>query len=234
MTKEKEYPALPKWPALIVTGKPITEEQAEEVIVRTTGWSYLSTNEHRARKNVYEMLRDRFGWEFTYNLYDGDMTDWEHDRKAGDDMQEALGLLDIEYLQNARVLSSWIGGPHGWCDWNGSVFTNNYNIGKWPSVAEVETEWREIAEAFPFLDLRSWLMNEEASESADPKPVVYFMVKDGSVSMAISDIPEPSVYPSFGTFDVARSFMTPGREIGCDLNGLGDVIQRVLDRVESR
>lgn len=162
-----EWPDLPKWPALLVYGKKITKEQAWEIILRTTNYYYLNGNDPIWNKKVYNILglvADDIGYPTLESV-----------RK----IQEDFNVLNIEYLLNKRITSSYIGGPHGWCDWNGNIFCNSYNIGKWPYSKGIFEEWLEIAKAFPFLDLTSQLYSGEQCE--DCEPVIKYRIKDGEV-----------------------------------------------------
>lgn len=92
-----------------------------------------------------------------------------------DKAKATVGQLDLQYLYNSRIMSSWIGGPHGWCNWNGYIGCSNYNIGKHPSVEEVCKEWQTIATTFPYLSLKSQLIAEEGEGNI----AIEFEVKDG-------------------------------------------------------
>jgi len=135
---------LTKWPRLIVVGEPVTQEQANEILIRTQS-AYLSTNDTQFAKQVTGV----FGCVNVNSSFLEEAT------------TVALGILGLEYLNNSRIVSCWIGGPHGWCDWNGHIGTSNYNIGKWPSLEEVHEEWATIAAAFPYLRLRAQLIGDE-------------------------------------------------------------------------
>ena len=134
--------------------------------------------------------------------------------------------MGLSYLNNNQIVSSWIGGPHGWCDWEGNIYTKNYNIGKWPSVEEVYNEWVTIAEAFPFLSLKSQLLNCEAGQDdIEQKPVVEFVIKDGKVEMV-----EPSyliTFASFGVEDMSDRFSNPYSERGCTIEQFKEAVDYV-------
>lgn len=168
---------LPKWPALAVVGKKLTDEQAAEVLIRTDGYvpnfKYAGNDKHHAKR-----LNALFGF---YGAPGMDAT--VEERRAywdkTDDLRNRLRVVRLEYLANHQIVSSWVGGPHGWVNWNGDVFCNTFNIGKWPDIQTVAEEWGRIAEAFPYLDLRSQLFDGETSE--DGNPVVEFVVSEGVV-----------------------------------------------------
>jgi hypothetical protein len=173
---------LTKWPLLLVDGQSVTPEQADEILIRTCVPEYLDGNDTAWAATVYEILRwPRDNWHARPELRGQESTrlawlraQWD----AQNARREELGIVGLEYLYTSRIASSWFGGPHGWCDWNGRIFSNNYNIGKWPSSGEITDEWTEIAQMFPFLDLTSQLITDEgAGELAGE-----WRVKDGEVT----------------------------------------------------
>lgn len=224
--------SLPKWPAMVVVGRPVTREQAMEIIIRTDDL-YFSSNDHRFNKQLNEYFFDVKIEVDGYSALDaairtklGLSSDNQHKfyhevyDYTGNKRLE-VGQLNLDYLRNSRIVSSWIGGAHGWCDWNGNILCDNYNIGKWPSVKEVYNEWKIIAKAFPYLDLTCQLMNHEASceDMVDnPSPIVDFIVKNGKVRMKT-----PNGYlrvPSFPEF----SFEIFNNERGCTFNQFKDAV----------
>lgn len=227
--------SLPKWPALVVVGEPVTREQAMEILIRTDGLRFGGN--HRERRN-----------QLNSYLYDVEIpskdTCWDALEKAiikklgteGESFMNngvwsyeeqhlaEVGQISLEYLTNHQIISSWIGGAHGWCHWNGEISCNNYNIGKWPSVKEVFDEWKEIAKAFPFLDLRCQLMNHETSyedKVKDPRPVVEFRVKGGRVTMKLPKAVlklASRVSPMHGLMHDLIPDLMFANEIGCTMS----------------
>lgn len=179
-----------KWPAIVVVGKPVTEAQAREIIVRTSGLSFHSNNHEFTRRlhsHIYGIEVDNDRW-FDHNRYIMAMNKY--------------GIIrDLEYLTNHRIVSSYIGGPHGWCDWDGSIFCNTYNIGKYPSEKDVREEWARIATAFPYLDLKCQLWEKEVGEEGN-KPEIQYNVKGGKVRVVKPG--DLYVYPTGGD---ARLFL---------------------------
>lgn len=146
-----------KWPRLIVVGQPVTEQQASEILVRTNEWWWLSSNDRDWNRQVQRIAAE-YGWPVEAEPG----TEAAQNRsRAMRAWYERLGILSLSYCGNSRVMSSWIGGAHGWCDWSGRIGTTEYNIGKWPSDEEVTDEWREIAAAFPYLDLTAQCVDDE-------------------------------------------------------------------------
>jgi hypothetical protein len=140
---------LSKWPRLLVTGKPVTEKQANEILIRTANPYLLHVNDREWNAAVAGV----FGFE------PGPHGFWtpESIRTAA----EELRCIGPQWLYTSRISSPWIGGPHGWCDWDGTIGCANYNLGKWPNVEDVTADWQRIAEAFPYLDLRAQLVTDE-------------------------------------------------------------------------
>lgn len=224
---------LPKWPALIVKGKPVTKDQAKEIIIRTDGLSFCS-NDKEFEKDINEiMFGVRESWmglteavEKKFNLPKHQGYDYTNAKR------EEYGTLPLEYLRNSRILSSWIGGPHGWCSWNGYIGCNNYNIGKYPDVETVFNEWVEIAKAFPFLDLRCQLLSGETCEMG-AKPVVEYIVKDGKVELI--EPAEQIDYPTDNAMqDVMNILHNPMRERGCTIEQLKEALEYTKSKVSEK
>ena len=204
---------LPKWPALVVVGKKVTEAQAAEILVKTD--THLPDFEYAGNdRKLRQDLQDLFGIPnpIPYEKGSQEVQDKRlkemHKRWAIiDALRQHCGKVGLEYLSNDRIVSSWIGGPHGWCDWNGTVFCNNYNIGKYPSVKTVETEWKAIAAAFPFLSLKAWLYSGETGEE-NTVPVVRFDVWEGKAE-AFKHKTDVVPSPSFDLNGMTKSFLLP-------------------------
>lgn len=175
--KKADFPSLPKWPAMVVVGDPVEPDEAAIINVRTSSMEW-SSNDHDFKRELNELLglSSVDPWEF----------DDVQQRFAAYDAFKAVearyGVLDLQYLRNQNVVSSWIGGPHGWCSWSGYICTTSYNIGKWPSVDDVAREWRLIARAFPKLKLKCQLYSGETCEE-QIVPLVEFSVSKGRVTV---------------------------------------------------
>ena len=223
---------LPKWPALIVIGDPVSREAAAEIIVRTDSL-YFSTNDHKfsTELNAYlydvslesesrlnEAIRAKLGLE------ENDF--FETQRYMARKRAEVGQIEGISYLNNSRIVSSWIGGPHGWCDWEGNIRCSNYNIGKWPDVKTVYEEWVAIAKEFPFLNLRAQLMNAEAGDGG--YPVVEFVVSRGKVRM--KENKNTLCLTEFGIADMYKRFTNPHAERGCSL----EIFKNTVDNLRKK
>ncbi len=229
---------LPKWPALIVKGEKITQEQASEVIIRTT--TYFSCNNHKFVNACESVFYEVEISEENMDVYDAidshiitklelEEKDWYKIWDYKLEKQKELGILNsLEYLDSNMVCSSWIGGPHGWCDWEGNIWTKNYNIGKWPTVEAIYNEWKLIAKTFPFLNLRCQLCNHEASSpemTENPGPVVEFIVKKGKVKMVV-----PSSYLEIPEFGPIQFSVNGESEIGCTIEKFSAGVQKIRNK----
>lgn len=176
--EELQAIALPKWPAMTVVGKSVTKDQAAEILIRTNCFYYDCNNQDWNQK-VYALLGVLDAYLHKYdrdNLNKGILFYNQLDKAV-----KELGILQLDYLWNNRIMSSWIFGAKGWCDWNGNIFCNNFNIGKWPNTHDVAKEWSYIAEAFPYLDLKCQLFNGETCEEGIA-PLIEYIIKDGHVT----------------------------------------------------
>jgi hypothetical protein len=167
---------LPKWSGLLVVGDSITPEQAGEIIVRTSDWySLFNLNgEKHLLNEVKKIYRETLPIEeliseviFNENVF-----------------YQKIDHLSLSYLDNDRIDSSWIGGLKGWCDWDGTIFCNNYNIGKYPNVIDVIDDLKDIIKAFPYLEFKLQLLSHEASIEEyinEVKPLVSLEVNKGQI-----------------------------------------------------
>jgi hypothetical protein len=204
---------LTKWPRLIVVGKKVTETQANEILLRTDSW-WLSTNDKRWQAAIYELA--------------GIPTNPEYGWPQPSDFTREINALQLHYLHNEQIVSSWIGGPHGWCSWDGSIGCSHYNIGKWPSVEEVTEDWRAIAAAWPFLDLRAQLIPDEGEAEA---PAVEWRVRAGAVEEV-----KPGKTLTPPTLDLGAAWhrvMAPGGERGVSYERLSSALAQVRAPVGS-
>lgn len=233
--KELFKKELPKWSALVVKGKPVTKEQAQEILIRTASLSFC-TNDREFEEDLNNILYEVKGREYTLmeslvkakKIKEDDFRGYLEYRTK---MEEPYELLNIVYLKNSRIASSWIGGPYGWCDWNGRIYSSNYNIGKCPCIEDVYKEWVEIAEAFPYLDLKCQLMNTEAGESESIKPVIEFSIKDGKVQ--IYEPKEILDYPMFVVSNITRRFSDHYAERGCTIKMFKDALDYTKSRLNA-
>lgn len=138
-----------KWPAILITGEKVTEEQVMDIIIRTDDaavnpCTFTFGNNHD------------FGRQWAKSIgvnYDFDDSKYEH-----------IDFVHLEYLQNRLFGSCWVGGSSAWIWEDGSIFKFS-NIGKWPSTEEVIDELKRIAQAFPYLKLKVTLFDEEVTSA---------------------------------------------------------------------
>ena len=106
---------------------------------------------------------------------------WKNEAK----WREAWGVVPTNYVHNDWISCAFVGGPHGWCHPDGTIgFCNN--IGKWPSIEEVYSDWKQLAEIFPYIEVEATLMNGEECEDGT-KPVVSFLIRNGKVTLVDPD-----------------------------------------------
>jgi uncharacterized ubiquitin-like protein YukD len=216
---------LGKWAAMVVVGKNVTEDQAKEIIVRTSGL-YFSSNNHEFVQALYEHV---FKKKFDEQKYHSTISDYYSNNQECIKVMNKYGILrGVEHLKNHQIVSSFIGGPHGWCNWDGSILTNSYNIGKYPSENEIYKEWIIIAEAFPYLDLKCQLWDKECTEDNNI-PEVQYNIKNGMV--ATCEPEDLYIYPRSGDickFVVGLKYGRRDFECGCTLENA----IKALDYVE--
>jgi hypothetical protein len=214
---------LTKWPRLLVAGEAVTREQANEILIRTDDW-WLSTNDHAWEVAVYALAADygrpRQPERNAESAACGDFS------KALRDWEARLGILNLHYLDNARIASSWIGGPHGWCDWDGRIGCSNYNIGKWPTVEEVTEDWQAMAAAFPYLSLHAQLITDEG----EGEVAATWAVRDGKAALVEPVERIVDAKPDDVEGMVFGLMFNAGRERGVSLERLREALAQVTSR----
>lgn len=185
----KPFPNLRKWPQMVVTGRPVTKEQALEIIRRTDTFfvhEYSGNDRDYEAAIIKRFEYPRFDYASGKSNYDAReawMTTWQAVRTS--------------YVHNSWVSCSFILGPHGWCHPDGQIgFIDN--IGKYPSGEDVLEDWTAIATAFPFLHIDVTLMSEEEGVDGG-QPVVGFRIRGTEVTVVYEDLhtlhqehPEPT------------------------------------------
>lgn len=156
----------PKWPKLLMVGETVKPEQAREILIRTNHWFLLEYN------YSHDIIGETIKKFYTKTLepehqISGNSIDTE-------DLIKKLDVIHLHYLDNARIQSSWIGGLKGWMNWDGRLFTNNYNIGKWPTEDELISDIETIIKAFPYLDFELQLVREIYDDNSDLERVYPF------------------------------------------------------------
>lgn len=189
MVKEEAFALdLPKWPQCVIKGKPVTKEQAMDIILRTDTFFTMGYegNDHYFCHRVKEIVG--LPTDDIYEIKFG-TPEWEEYRRKEQEFREKTHSIILEYLHNSWISCSWIGGAHGWCSPNGEIAFQN-NIGKWPTVEEVYEDLRKMGSAFPYLELTCTLVSaEEDCYEEDTKTVVTMQLKDGEVTFFDEPIP---------------------------------------------
>lgn len=180
----------PKWAAMVVVGKPVTANQAREIIIRTSDL-YFSSNHHRFTQDLYEHI---FHVKKEKLLHHASISDFGTPEQIREAYCRYGIIRPLNFLTNNQIITSYICGPHGWCNWDGTIFTNSYNVGKYPEIDRILKEWMIISNAFPYLDLKCQLYDGETCEDGI-EPYVQFNVKDGVAFM--TEIEDFYVYPNF-------------------------------------
>lgn len=166
---------LTKWSRLVVVGEPVTVEQAYEILLRTCSLKYYPTSYPKQ----YTVGR------FLETLDLPEPNEYGHlEQDEVEAMYLSIGSLDLYELENDRFFSCWVNGRHGWVNFDGKVFSNNYNIGKWPEADTVYRDICLIAERFPFLTASFQLCPNEGSDS----PIVQFDINNGEATYKTTDL----------------------------------------------
>lgn len=249
MSTNIEYPGLPKWPAMIVRGEKITEEQVWELIIRLSNYRYSwfnpnggmgLVNEFREAAFLvpYEQSFDKLRHELDLPQEKVTQLTRRHIAEENQLWDEGINALrEIEYFGlSSMVSSSFAFGCYGWVSWNGEFDQPSYNIGKWPDAEEVESEWKAIAHAFPFLDITCQLCTKEANEY-DNDPLAYqddvviqFKIKDGEVSTSVEDFEDLGPMKFFSETAILRRMMLGHDDHGCSPDKLRSMIMFVLEK----
>ncbi|MFC7641532.1 hypothetical protein ACFQX6_11430 [Streptosporangium lutulentum] len=133
-----------------------------------------------------------------------------------------MGILRLHYLDNARIASSWIGGPKGWCDWDGQIGCSTYNVGKWPTVEELTSDWETIAAAFPYLKLHAQVVDNEG----DGKAAATWAVRDGRAAL-VEPVDLVTPMQHLDELDVIGRILGLGGERGVTLERLREALDQV-------
>lgn len=192
---------LPKWPQMLVSGESVSPAQALEIIRRTDSFFHSSFGGGNARQ-FNQRVREIVGMPPYPHDADGPI-DWDQHERDAEAFRTRWGVIETEYVYNSWVSNAFIGGPTGWCCPDGTI-TFHHNVGKWPSLVDIVSEWDRIATAFLFLNLDVVLMSGEGSED-DIQGVVGIKVRGGTVTLVSAD--DPTLMVEFGQpkpFDMNR------------------------------
>lgn len=167
---------LPKWPGLLIVGDQITPQQAGEILIRTNDWyDVFNYNKNNFLLNeIKKIYRETLPIEEL-------ISEIKLDEKI---FCNKIDHLLLSCLYNERIDSSWIGGLKGWCNWDGTIFCNNYNIGKWPYIGDVLNDLRLIIKNFPYLNFQLQILSHEANIEEnvhEVKPLVSLEISKGQI-----------------------------------------------------
>ena len=157
---------IPKWPQCIINGNKITPEQADEIIRRTDCYfEYPHCNDRAFDNKFKEISKGILDPDYLRSI--DDSTDWLKEYKKYQELSDKFyndwGYIKLNYLSNDFIASNFIFGASGWCHPDGTI-AFIYNIGKWPSIEEVELDLQKITKEFPFLKLECTLCMYEHGE----------------------------------------------------------------------
>lgn len=209
---------LPKWSQMFVSGKPVTIEQAKDIIFRTDhfltdSYEYAGGNE-RAFNVAYRKKAK--------------LNTIEHDRNKQLQLRSSIQFVYTDFVVNDWASSAFIGGPHGWCSPSGQIsFVDN--VGKWPTISKLYDDWSIIAEAFPYLDLNVTLIHGELY-AVDADPVVNFRVVDGTVTV---ETPNLTVHPE-AVLDLVEAPYTFPDELGLPTTWYNEFAEKVAQVIDEQ
>lgn len=187
MTLEDELNVwLPKWPTCYINGKRINPAQADMVIRRidaffqSRGMYEGNLKEWNAR--VREICRIPKEADFQDEQGANGFSAWWNACNVWAEKWGVLQLSDDNYLSTRRISTSYVGGAHGWLDYDGEIYWCQ-TIGKYPSAKEIYEELTVLAGAFQFLDLGVTLYSEESGNPSPHDAVISYQVREGEVTV---------------------------------------------------
>lgn len=209
---------LTKWPRLLVAGDPVTREQANEILIRTDDWRPAVNDQ--VWESATKHLAAEYGMpiEPTGGGIEALRASWAAMRA----WRKRMGVLRLQHLGNARIASSWIGGPHGWCDWDGRIGCSTYNVGKWPTVEELTSDWEAIAAAFPYLKLHAQAVTAEG----EGEVAATWAVRDGRAAL-VEPVDLVTPVQQLDEFDMIGRIFGSGGERGVTLERLREALAQV-------
>lgn len=192
--KDLSKVVLPRWVAFVVSGDPVTTNQAAEIIIRTDSFRYGSLQSKYVRSLYYSVghslksIKDPFKITEEINK-----------------MRGSVKSLPLSFLNTDRISSSFVGGVTSWCDWVGKISSKGTNLGKHPDLISIFIELKTIAKAFPFLSMSVQVFNKESCYAMDSDfvPLVEYRVHGGKVK---SFKPAEPLFQPIDIDNVHRSF----------------------------
>jgi hypothetical protein len=149
------HDGLGRWARMLAVGDPLTREQTNEVMMRTNGWHFTSCNDEEWELMVAFILGwfDRFDALVEAGECEDDWGEWlKRSSQISEEYGESIGALGLGHLDNEAIMSH-SDEPNGWLCWDGTI-RRDWHVGvKYPEVDDIEAEWKQIATAFPFLEM---------------------------------------------------------------------------------
>jgi len=180
MTFDLTSIVLPKWPQMLVTGAPVTPEQAKEII-RRTDISFMHNPDGNNKHYADRICKELHIATRKVTLARSDINIQQIDYEKFAEWKSAWGVIYTEYVKNDWLHCAYVHGPYGWCHLDGAIgFIDN--VGKWPSISDVKEDWETLVDQFPFLDIGVTLMDKEHCEDFIA-PLVSMVVKNGKVEV---------------------------------------------------
>ena len=200
---------LPKWSKMWTTGRPVTIDQAKEIIRRTDSF-FLRCQGGRSGVDDWERaLARRLRMPHLWADHPRAEDDWCAWETARDHWIAAWGGIVTTHAENDWINSCFVYGPHGWCHPDGHIaFVDN--VGKWSHVQDVVDDWRQIAQAFPFLDLAATLLDGSDDDKTDIRPVVTVLVRQGEARLVEGSMRHHEAYPAASRRTDEEEYMGSG------------------------
>lgn len=171
--------ALPKWPQMYTTGKPVTVEQAKEIIRRTDLFFTMLYAGNRQSYN--DMVAKKLNVPLISFTARSTQKGWDEIDRRREQFHKRWGSIRTAYVTNQWVSCSFVGGPHGWCHPDGKIgFIDN--VGKWPQVEAVYEDWKMLVKEFPFLEVDVSLKSGE-SLTEGITTLVGFKIRKGKIKL---------------------------------------------------
>lgn len=188
------YPEITvKWPAARLLGPPVSIVEHREYVLKTdtsfVGEGFTNNRQFERELNSFLGLDDERS----------SSDNWDRHYRRKVIFAEELGHIPLNYLGSNWISSSYIGGPHGVIAPSGIVQTAR-NFGKYPSVAEIESDLSTLSTNFPDLELILcvWGHTEE-SDDGYPSHTWKLTPREGFTRQrpCLLNVAEPDVMTAF-------------------------------------
>lgn len=201
------------YPILRVTGVPVSQEQAVEIIRRTdrffrdltsNDYSYLARISRRLRIPLWEDYKRELRRDQGYRAYEANLdrlrgTDAYMDALSGEHYEAYRAALRRHEDDHHRWLTAWgyLEPEYVRNDWVSSQYVYGPHgwchpdgtighvdrVGKGQIAEEVYHDWCILAQAFPFLELGASLIREGLYEGEVDSAQVSFRISGGQVAI---------------------------------------------------